>query len=97
MCLLAERALALTLSATLIRQLRVARHVHCVCPHTNHALRSFKMLHLFSRFLRDTSGATSIEYGLIAALISVMLITGATAIGGSLDATFSTVAGFLGG
>ena len=41
-----------------------------------------------SRFLKDESGATAIEYGLIAALISVALITGATALGGSLNNQF---------
>jgi pilus assembly protein Flp/PilA len=49
------------------------------------------MTKLFTRFLKDESGATAIEYGLIAALISVALITGATAIGNSLNATFSKV------
>jgi pilus assembly protein Flp/PilA len=46
------------------------------------------MTKLFTRFLKDESGATAIEYGLIAALISVALITGATAIGNSLNTTF---------
>jgi pilus assembly protein Flp/PilA len=46
------------------------------------------MTKLFTRFLKDESGATAIEYGLIAALISVALITGATAIGGALNTTF---------
>ena len=40
------------------------------------------MTKLVSRFLKDESGATAIEYGLIAALISVALITGAGALGG---------------
>ncbi|MGO4565794.1 Flp family type IVb pilin [Rhizobium sp. 2YAF20] len=50
------------------------------------------MTKLFTRFLKDESGATAIEYGLIAALISVALITGATAIGGALNTTFSNIA-----
>ena len=41
------------------------------------------------RFWRDEEGATAIEYGLIAALISVALITGATSLGGTLNNTFS--------
>lgn len=53
------------------------------------------MTKLFARFLKDESGATAIEYGLIAALISVALITGATALGGSLNNTFNGLAGTL--
>ncbi len=48
-----------------------------------------------SRFIKDESGATAIEYGLIAALISVVIITGATAIGTSLNSTFSNVSAKL--
>ncbi|SCB57930.1 pilus assembly protein Flp/PilA [Rhizobium aethiopicum] len=47
------------------------------------------MTKLFSRFLKDESGATAIEYGLIAALISVALITGATTLGGKIGNTFN--------
>jgi len=47
------------------------------------------MTKLFSRFLKDESGATAIEYGLIAALISVALITGATALGTKIGNTFN--------
>ena len=47
------------------------------------------MTKIFARLLKDESGATAIEYGLIAALISVALITGATALGGSLDNIFT--------
>ncbi|WP_413710738.1 Flp family type IVb pilin [Rhizobium sp. Rhizsp82] len=49
------------------------------------------MTKLVSRFLKDESGATAIEYGLIAALISVALITGATSLGGTLNNTFSNL------
>ncbi|MGO7211949.1 Flp family type IVb pilin [Rhizobium ruizarguesonis] len=49
------------------------------------------MTKLFSRFLKDESGATAIEYGLIAALISVALVTGATTLGGKLNSTFSAL------
>ncbi len=41
------------------------------------------MRSLFKRFIRNSEGSTAIEYGLIAALISVGLIAGATAIGNS--------------
>ena len=47
---------------------------------------------MLKTFLEDESGATAIEYGLIAALISLTLIAGARAIGVSLDNQFSTVA-----
>ena len=50
------------------------------------------MTKIFARFLKDESGATAIEYGLIAALISVALITGASTLGNSLDDTFSNIA-----
>ncbi len=49
------------------------------------------MSKLFSRFLKDESGATAIEYGLIAALISVAIITGATTLGGALNNTFQNI------
>ncbi len=49
------------------------------------------MTKIFARLMKDESGATAIEYGLIAALISVALITGATALGGSLNNMFSAL------
>ncbi len=49
----------------------------------------------FSRFLGDESGATAIEYGLIAALISVVIIGSVTLIGSRLNARFSTIASAL--
>jgi pilus assembly protein Flp/PilA len=42
-------------------------------------------------FLRNESGATAIEYGLIAALIAVVIIGAVTAVGTSLNTTFSSV------
>jgi pilus assembly protein Flp/PilA len=53
------------------------------------------MINLFSRFVRDESGATAIEYGLIAVLIAVAIIGGATALGSKLNATFNAVVGDL--
>jgi pilus assembly protein Flp/PilA len=49
------------------------------------------MSKFFARFIRDESGATAIEYGLIAALISVALIAGASTLGNSLNSTFSAI------
>ncbi len=45
-----------------------------------------------SRFLSDESGATAIEYGLIAALISIAIITAATTLGSNISNTFDKVA-----
>jgi len=50
------------------------------------------MTKLFARFVKDESGATAIEYGLIAALLSVALITGASTLGNALDNQFSDLA-----
>ena len=49
------------------------------------------MRNLLNRFAKDESGATAIEYGLIAALIAVVLIGALTAVGGSLKSKFSAV------
>lgn len=49
------------------------------------------MKKLFARFAKDESGATAIEYGLIAALIAVVLITVLTNIGSSLNTKFTAV------
>ena len=44
-----------------------------------------------SRFLKDESGATAIEYGLIAALIAAVIVTAVSAIGGKLKGTFEGI------
>ena len=44
-----------------------------------------------ARFLKNESGATAIEYGLIVALIAVVIIGAVTAIGGTLNTTFTTI------
>ena len=46
---------------------------------------------ILKRFAKDESGATAIEYGLIAALISVTIITAVTTLGGQLRTTFETM------
>ncbi|MBK5565654.1 Flp family type IVb pilin [Ensifer adhaerens] len=46
------------------------------------------MKKIFARLMKDESGATAIEYGLIAALISVALIAGASTLGNALNTTF---------
>ena len=50
------------------------------------------MTKFFSRFAKDESGATAIEYGLIAALISVVIITALTTVGSNLNTKFGSVA-----
>ena len=50
------------------------------------------MLPKLMLFLKDEDGATAIEYGLIAALVSVAAIGALTAMGNSLSTMFSTVA-----
>jgi pilus assembly protein Flp/PilA len=48
-------------------------------------------MHTILRFLRNESGATAIEYGLIAAGISVAIIVAVQALGTGLNATFTSV------
>ena len=52
---------------------------------------------MFRRFAKDDSGATAIEYGLIAALVSVAIIVMLGALGDELGITFQTVADELAG
>jgi len=49
------------------------------------------MTKFVTRFLKDESGATAIEYGLIAALIAVVIISGVTVLGTTLNAKFTTI------
>ncbi len=49
------------------------------------------MYSLLKNLIKDESGATAIEYGLIAALVSVAAIGALTAMGGSLTQMFTTV------
>jgi len=46
---------------------------------------------ILARFVKDESGATAIEYGLIAALIAVAIIGGARTLGTNIGATFNNV------
>ena len=49
------------------------------------------MKNLFARFQNDESGATAIEYGLIAAIIGVGIIVTINAVSDGLDTTFTSV------
>ena len=53
------------------------------------------MRNVILRLVADRSGVTAIEYGLIAALIAVIIIGAVATVGTSLSTTFSTVAGSL--
>ena len=53
------------------------------------------MKKVLARFVRDESGATAIEYGLIAAGISVAIIAVVNTLGGQLKTTFSSVSDSL--
>jgi pilus assembly protein Flp/PilA len=52
-------------------------------------------MNLFKKFVADESGATAIEYGLIAALIAVVVIGALTMLGDNLTATFEEISGSL--
>jgi pilus assembly protein Flp/PilA len=51
----------------------------------------FKMRAKLAKFFRNESGATAIEYGLIAALISVVIIVAVTTIGTQLNTGFTSI------
>ncbi len=51
------------------------------------------MFNTVLRLMKDQTGVTAIEYGLIASLIAVVIITAVTLVGTNLSATFNTLAG----
>lgn len=53
------------------------------------------MTNFVSRFVKDESGATAIEYGLIAALIAVVIIASVKLVGQNLSTVFSNIAAAL--
>jgi pilus assembly protein Flp/PilA len=53
------------------------------------------MSNLIARFVKDESGATAIEYGLIAALIALAIMVGAGAVGNSLNNKFGAISNEL--
>lgn len=52
-------------------------------------------MNLIKNFIREEDGVTAIEYGLIAALIAVVIIAAITVVGTQLKKTFSTIGGKL--
>ena len=61
------------------------------CPGCN-LLGARNMKNLIARFGNDESGATAIDYGLLAALIAVVMITAVTTLGSNLSKVFSNIA-----
>jgi pilus assembly protein Flp/PilA len=55
------------------------------------------MKNLLTRFVKDESGVTAMEYGLIAALVAVVIIGAVQLVGTNLTNTFNTIAGALAG
>ncbi len=53
------------------------------------------LIRLLTLAKRDTRGVTALEYGLIAAVIGGVVITGATAVGGGLDTVFTVISDAL--
>ena len=54
-----------------------------------------KLVRFFKNFAREDDGVTAIEYGLIAALIAVTIITAVTAVGDNLVAVFTAISANL--
>jgi pilus assembly protein Flp/PilA len=50
---------------------------------------------VFANLIKDEAGVTAIEYGLIAALIAVVIITAVSLLGNDLSAVFNSIAGSL--
>jgi pilus assembly protein Flp/PilA len=57
----------------------------------NNQRKGKKMLKLIKRFLKEEDGVTAIEYGLIAALVAVVIIVGAGLLGTSLNSIFTEI------
>ena len=55
--------------------------------------RKESVVQKWKEFIKSELGATSIEYGLIAALIAIVIISAVTATGGAVSNTFNTVSG----
>lgn len=55
------------------------------------------MTNIFARFFKDESGATAIEYGLIAALIALAIVTAAGTLGDNLGTMFENIGTEIGG
>ncbi len=56
-----------------------------------------KVRHVFTALMRDESGAAAVEYGLIVALISILIVAGAILLGTQLGALFTAIGTFFQG
>jgi pilus assembly protein Flp/PilA len=56
----------------------------------------YHLLRTFARRPESDEGATAVEYALLVGLITVVVITGVTLLGGDIDATFTEIAGEIG-
>lgn len=54
-----------------------------------------QIVQFIQKFVRDEEGVTAIEYGLIASLVAVAIISGAGALGTSLNGMFEYIAGLM--
>ncbi|WP_404400048.1 Flp family type IVb pilin [Pelagibacterium halotolerans] len=54
-------------------------------------------MNLFAKFAKDESGATAIEYGLIAALMAVVVIAAIALLGPQIESTFNSIGGQMSG
>ena len=64
---------------------------HAASDHSCDQAGAMTMFQLLNRFAKDESGATAIEYGLIAALIAVVIISALRTIGTNLNTAFTTI------
>jgi pilus assembly protein Flp/PilA len=76
---------ALTVSA---RQRTISRTIWYLCLVIR---KGEKMYKIVSKFVKNEDGATAIEYGLIAAGISIAIISGVKGLGTKLNTTFSSI------
>jgi pilus assembly protein Flp/PilA len=58
-------------------------------------IKEMTMLEVLKQFVQEEDGVTAIEYGLIAALIGVAIIAGATVLGTNLNALFTYISGLV--
>jgi len=61
----------------------------------SYAIGKARLTNGIKSFLSDQSGVTAIEYGLIASLVGLAIITGATLLGNQLNLTFKNIANTL--
>ena len=70
----------------------VFRSINSINMAPNAPILGENTMKTLNQFMKNESGATAIEYGLIAALISVVIIVSVTAVGTNVSATFAKIA-----